>query len=67
MPCFVSIGLICQACSLGLVHFTGETLSVSCQKFCSTVGPDLMRLGASHFTSSVCARTKHAEMAYGDL
>ena len=42
---FVSTGLICKACSLGLVHFTGETLSVSLQKFCSTDGPDLMRVG----------------------
>jgi len=45
MLCFVSTGLICKACSLGLVHFTGETLSVSFQKFCSTNGPDLVRVG----------------------
>ena len=38
--CFVSIGLICKACSLGLVPFIGETLSVSFQKFCSSDGPD---------------------------
>ena len=47
MLCFVSIGLICKACNLGLVHFTGEILFVSFQKFCSTNGPDLKRLGAS--------------------
>jgi len=45
MLCFVSIGLICKACSLSLVHFTGETLSVSLQKFCGTDGPDLLRVG----------------------
>ena len=44
MLCFVSTGLICKACSLGLVHFTGKTLSVSIQKFCSSDGPDLMRV-----------------------
>jgi len=42
--CFVSIGLICKACSLELVHFTGKTLSVSFQKFCSFDGPDLLRV-----------------------
>jgi len=49
--CFVSTGLLCKACSLGLVHFTGETLSVSFQKFCSSDGPDLLWLrvgGSSH-------------------
>jgi len=45
--CFVSTGLICKACSLGLVHFTGETLSVSFQKLCGSDGSDLLRLGAS--------------------
>ena len=49
MPCSVSTGLIYKAYSLGLVHFTGETLSVSFQKFCSTDGSDSMGLGASHF------------------
>ena len=36
--CFVSTGLICKACSLDLVHFTGETLSVPPQKFRSSGG-----------------------------
>jgi len=43
--CFVSTGLICKACSLAIVHFTGKTLSVSFQKFCSTDDPDLTRVG----------------------
>ena len=38
--CFVSTGLICKACSLDLVHFIGETLSVSFQKFCSSDDPN---------------------------
>ena len=45
MLCFVSAGLICKACSLGLVNFTGETLFVSFQKFCSSDGPDPARVG----------------------
>jgi len=44
MLCFVSTGLICKACSLGLVHFTGEILSISFQKFYSSNGPDLLRV-----------------------
>ena len=44
---FGSTGLICKACGLGLVHFTGETLSESVQEFCSTNGPDPLGLGAS--------------------
>ena len=35
---FVSTGLIYKAYSLSLVHFTGETLSVSFQKLCSSNG-----------------------------
>jgi len=46
--CFVSTGLICKACSLDLVRFTGETLSVSFQKICSTNGSNPMGFGASH-------------------
>jgi len=46
MLCFVSTGIICKACSMGLVHFTGETMSVSFQKFCSTNGPVPVRVGA---------------------
>jgi len=42
---FVSAGLICKAYSLGLVHFTGKTLSVSLQKFYSSNGFDPMGLG----------------------
>jgi len=42
MLCFVSTGLIYKAFCLGLVHFIGETLSVSFQKFCSTNGSDPM-------------------------
>jgi len=52
MLCFVSTGLICKACSLGLVHFTGETLSDSFQKFCSTNGSDPLGLGASQEQAS---------------
>ena len=33
MLCIVSTGLICKACSLGLVHFTGKILSVCFQEF----------------------------------
>jgi len=51
MLCFVSTGLTCKAGSLGLVHFTGKTLSVSFQKFCSTNGPDLMRSEVSQVVS----------------
>ena len=51
MLCFVPTGLICKTCSQGLVHFTGETLSVSFQKFCSSDDPDLTRLGASQVVS----------------
>ena len=51
MLCFVSAGLICKACSLGLVHFIGEILSVSFHKFWSTDGPDLMRPGSSQVVS----------------
>ena len=40
--CVYHTGLICKACSLGLVHFTGEILSVSSQKFYS--------FGSSHFS-----------------
>jgi len=41
---FVFTGLIYKAYSLGLVHFTGKTLSVSFQKFCSTDGSDPVRV-----------------------
>ena len=47
---FVSIGLICKACSLGLVHFIGETLSVSFQNFYCANGSDPLGLGASHIS-----------------
>jgi len=36
-----------MACSLGLVHFTGETLSVSFQKFYSSDGPVPVRVGGA--------------------
>ena len=49
--CFVSTGLICKACSLSLVHFTGETLPVSVQKFYSTNGSDPPGLRASQVVS----------------
>jgi len=39
---FNSTGLICKALCLGLIHFTGETLSVSFQKFYSINGSYLM-------------------------
>ena len=42
MLSFVFTGLTCKACSLGLVHFTGETLSISFQKFCSGNGSNPM-------------------------
>jgi len=51
MLCFASTGLICKACSLGLVHFTWETLSVSFQKFCSVNGPDPLRVRALQMVS----------------
>jgi len=51
MLCFVSTGLICKACSLGLVHFTREILSVSFQKFRSTDDPNLTMLGAPQVVS----------------
>jgi len=58
--CFVSTGLICKACSLGLVHFTEETLSVSFQKFCSSDGPDLLwlRVGGRHTYPRICKQPK---------
>ena len=40
--CVCLYRLIYKAGSLGLVHFTGETLSISFQKFCSTNGSDPM-------------------------
>ena len=49
MLCFVSTGLICKACSLRLVHFTGEALFESFQKFCSTNSSDRLGLGVSQF------------------
>jgi len=37
---FVSTGLIYKAFCLGLVHFSGETPSISFQKICSTNDSD---------------------------
>jgi len=51
---FVSTGLIYKAYSLGLVRFTGETLSVSFQKFCSTNGFD--PTGVRSVTSGIRAK-----------
>ena len=61
---FVSIGLICKACSLGLVHFTGETLSVSFQKCCSTDGSNPMGLGASQVVSEQGSTTLGCDLSH---